>query len=177
MDNRTKIRVCISLLAFFLMAPCFALALPGDADGNGTVDIEDARIIARFVANQIPGLPNPTDADATQDGNVDMEDAFIIAKRVTGNTRIVVVAPRYGPPEPLKLGEVIRIEVFEKFFPFHIKGGTVRIISPSTGYDSDDRALTFEKDGRSLYYHWDTAGLISASDYAITITLDEAEGS
>ena len=172
-------RIPFIILNIFLICflfPFLGYALPGDADGNGAVDIDDARIIARFVVNQIPSLPNPADADATQDGKVGMEDAFIIAKWVTGETRIVVVAPRYGPPEPLRLGEAIRIEVFEKFFPLNITGGTVRIISPSTGYDSGDRALTFEKDGRSLYYHWDTAGLTAADDYDITVNLTDSTG-
>jgi RHS repeat-associated protein len=166
-------------VGIFLICFLFAFsayALPGDADGNGSVDIEDARIIARFIANQIQTLPNPDDADATQDGKVDMEDAFIIAKWVTGETRIVVVAPRYGPPEPLRLGEVIRVEVFEKFFPLNITGGTVRIISASTGYDSGDQPLMFEKDGRSLYYHWDTAGLTAAGDYDIAVNLTDFSG-
>jgi len=168
--------IFVGIFFICFLFPFSAYALPGDADGNGSVDIEDARIIARFVANQIPTLPNPDDADATQDGKVDMEDAFIIAKWVTGETRIVVVAPRYGPPEPLRLGEMIRVEVFEKFFPFNITGGTVRIISASTGYDSGDQSLTFESDGRSLYYHWNTAGLAPASDYEITANLTDSSG-
>lgn len=168
--------IILNIFLICLLFPFLGYALPGDADGNGAVDIDDARIIARFVANQIPALPNPTDADATQDGKVDMEDAFVIAKWVTGETRIVVVAPRYGPPEPLRLGEIIRIEVFEKFFPLNITGGTVRIISPSTGYDSGDQPLTFERDGRSLYYHWNTAGLTAADDYDITVNLTDSSG-
>ena len=86
------------------------------------------------------------------------------------------MAPRYGPPEPLRLGEVIRIEVFEKFFPFNITGGTVRISSANTGYDSGDQTLTFEQNGRSLYYHWNTAGLTSASDYTVSVTLTNTSG-
>jgi YD repeat-containing protein len=176
MSRRTPIIIVAILLSFFLF-PSFGHAIPGDADGNGVVDIEDARTIARFVVTQIPDLPNPIDADATQDGNVDMEDAFIIAKWITGETRIVVVAPRYGPAELLRLGDSIRIEVFEKFFPFNITGGTVRITSASTGYDSGDRLLTFESDGRSLYYHWDTAGLTSAPDYEVYVNLTHSGGS
>jgi len=79
--------IFVGIFFICFLFPFSAYALPGDADGNGSVDIEDARIIARFVANQIPTLPNPDDADATQDGKVDMEDAFIIAKWVTGEIR------------------------------------------------------------------------------------------
>jgi len=75
-----------------------------------------------------------------------------------------------------RLGEMIRVEVFEKFFPFNITGGTVRIISASTGYDSGDQPLTFERDGRSLYYHWNTAGLTAAGDYDIAVNLTDFSG-
>ncbi|MFH1702232.1 MAG: RHS repeat-associated core domain-containing protein [Nitrospirota bacterium] len=169
-----KIRILSLLIGIFLIFFAFALtayAIPGDADGNGQVDLDDAKAIARFVVNQIPSIPNPTDADANQDGKIDMEDAFIIAKKVTGQTRIVVVAPLNGSSDIFRQGTTIRIEVFEKFFPFNITGGTVRIRSASTGYDSGDQPLTFERDGRSLYYHWNTAGLSVASDYAITVSL------
>ena len=40
-----------------LVFPRNALAIPGDADGNGVVDLGDARIIARFLVNQIPAIP------------------------------------------------------------------------------------------------------------------------
>lgn len=162
--------ILLNIILIFLF-PFSAFAIMGDADGNGVVDMEDARTIARYVVHQIPAIPNPADADANQDGKIDMEDAFIIAKKVTGQTRIVVVSPLNGSPEVLRQGAIIRIEVFEKFFPFNITGGTVRIHSASTGYDSGDLPLTFERDGRSLYYHWNTAGLAVASDYAITVNL------
>lgn len=162
--------ILLNIILIFLF-PFSAFAMMGDADGNGVVDMEDARTIARYVVHQIPAIPNPTGADANQDGKVDMEDAFIIAKKVTGQTRIVVVAPLNGSSNILRQGAIIRIEVFEKFFPFNITGGTVRIRSASTGYDSGDQPLTFERDGRSLYYHWNTAGLAVASDYAITVNL------
>ncbi|MBA4368069.1 MAG: hypothetical protein C0403_10590 [Desulfobacterium sp.] len=166
--------IIVSVLLFCFLFPLTGYTLPGDADGNNSVDMEDARLIARFVANQILSLPHPVDADATQDGKVDMEDAFIIAKWITGETRIVVVAPRHGRSDKLQIGNMIRIEVFEKFFPFNIKGGTVRITSESSGYDSGDRPLTFEHNGRSLFYHWDTGGLDAVSDYKITVQLSKA---
>lgn len=148
-----------------------SLAVSGDADGNGVVDVDDARFIALYLTHQISSLPNPADANATQDDKVDMEDAFIIAKKATGQTRFVVVAPAFGSPEITRVGQALRIQVFEKFFPFNITAGTVRIRSLSTGYDSGDKPLTFEKDGRSLYYHWDTAGLKAVTDYQITVNL------
>lgn len=176
MKSKLPLRLTAILLLSFLL-PVTAYAIPGDADGNGVVDLEDARTIARFLAGQIPAIPNPKDADANQDGKIDMEDAFIISKKVTGQTRIVVVAPLNGSPDVLRLGAIVRIEVFEKFFPFNITGGKVRIQSANTGYDSGDQTLTFERDGRSLYYHWNTAGLTPASDYAISVNLTSRTGS
>jgi RHS repeat-associated protein len=167
--------LAIMILICFL-SPIYAQAIPGDADGNEILDIEDARTIAKFVAGQIADIPNPVDADVNQDGKIDLEDAFIIAKRLTGQTRIVVVAPLNGSPDAIRLGSIVRIEVFEKFFPFNITGGTVRIQSAGTGYDSGDQPLTFERNGRSLYYHWNTAGLVAATDYAINVSLNNASG-
>lgn len=147
-------------------------ALPrGDVDGNGVVDMEDARLVARFVLGQVDSLPNPDAADATQDGEITMEDALAIAQSVTGISRVVVVGPVHGLPGKAQVGSRVLIEVFEKFFPYEVTGGTVRVTSPSTGYDSGDRHLTFEQDGRSLYYHWDTSGRAPAPDYEVFVNL------
>jgi hypothetical protein len=135
------------------------------------VNIEDARTIARFLTKQIPAIPNPANADANQDGVIDMEDAFAIAQWVTGQSRFIVVAPDYGRADARHVGRTLRIDVFERFFPLNITGGTVRIKSTSTGYDSGAKALSFERDGRSLYYRWDTTGLVHAKDYSITVSL------
>src|ERR1017187_4794437 len=88
-----------SLFLGLAVAPLFARAgIPGDADGNGVVNLDDARTIARYLTKQIPSIPNPADADATQDGVIDMEDAFAIAQWVTGQSRFIVVPPDYGNP-------------------------------------------------------------------------------
>ena len=86
--RRTIPVVFISTVLMWLVFPISGHTLPGDADGNGTVNLEDARTIARFLVNQIPILPNPADADATQDGKVDMEDAFIIVRQLTGQSAV-----------------------------------------------------------------------------------------
>lgn len=167
-------RVFFSIMMALVMglAPAsVSYALSGDADGNGTLNMDDARIIARYLSHQVSVLPSPADADATQDGKVDMEDAFVIAKQQTGQSRIVVVAPQYGSPATTRAGDTLRIQVFEKFFPFNITGGTVRIQSASSAYDSGDKPLTFDRDGRSLYYYWNTTGLKAAADYQITVNL------
>ena len=169
----------LSLVGLFilLLLPTISFALLGDADGNGVLDLDDSRIIARFVVNQIPVVPNPGEADATQDGVIDMVDAFVIAQKVSGQSRIIVVAPYFGYSDELLVGDIIRIQVFERFFPLNTVGGTVRIQSASTGYDSGELPLVFEYTGLSLYYHWNTAGLASAADYAITISLTDSSSS
>jgi len=167
----------ISYMRIFLIClvvPVVAYPDIGDVDDDGTVDINDAQCIARFLTGQISAIHNLSNADVTQDDKVDMDDAFTIAKHLAGQSRIVTVGSRYGPSNVLQIGDTVRIEVFEKFAPFNITGGIVSIRSLSTGYESGDQSLTFERNGRSLYYHWDTAGLIPASDYEITIELAES---
>lgn len=149
-------------------------ASQGDVDGNGIVEMEDARLVARYVVGQIDTLPYPENADATEDGEITIEDALAIAQRVTGLSRVVITTAKYGLPGKTYVGGLMRIEVFERFFPFHVTGGTVRIKSTSTGYDSGEQPLSFERNGRSLYYHWNTSGLAPASDYEIYVALTES---
>ena len=148
---------------------------PGDADGNGIVDMDDARIIARYVSGQIEALPNPENADVTQDGEITIDDGFTIAQRVSGSSRILIAGPRDGFPGMSQTGTIVRIEVFEKFYPHEVISGTVRITSQTTGYDSGDQPLTFERDGRSLYYNWYTGNLSPASDYKFSVSINESE--
>ena len=160
------------------LEPLVRLALQaprGDVDGNGVVDLEDARLVTQYVVGETDTLPYPENADATQDGEITVEDALAIAQRVVGRSRVVTATAEYGLPGKIYAGSLIRVEVFERFFPFYVTGGTVRIKSPSTGYDSGDQPLIFERDGRSLYYHWDTGGLSPAPDYEIHVTLTESE--
>lgn len=149
--------------------------IPGDADGNGIVDMDDARIVARYVSGQIEALPSPENADVTQDGEITIDDGFTIAQRVSGNSRIVITGPKDGFPDRSQTGTIVRIEVFEKFYPHEVISGTVRIISQTTGYDSGDQPLTFERDGKSLYYNWYTGGLNPTDDYKISVSINESE--
>lgn len=144
----------------------------GDVDGNGEVDLEDARLLARFVVGQVNNLPKKYNADVTQDREITVEDALTISQRVSGETMIVVAGPVYGLPGKATVGSTVRIEVFEHFAPYEVTGGTTRIASSSTGYDSGEQLLTFEQNGRSLYYHWDTGGLVPASDYEVFVSLN-----
>lgn len=168
----------IRIFCFFaLLLSALAFAETGDVDNNGAVDLDDARQIARYLVGQIPSLEKPENGDVNYDDVVDMQDAFTIAMKVTGKSRIVVASPRYGIQDKLNVGQTIRIEVFEKFAPYQIQGGTVRIVSASTGYDTGELSLIFERDGRSLYYHWDTSGLTPASDYQIFVHIYETSQS
>lgn len=148
-------------------------ALPsGDVDGNGVVDIEDSRLVNKYIVGQIDSLPHPENADATEDGEITIEDVLAIAQRVNGRSHVTVVGLEYGLARKIYPGSPVRIEVFERFFPSEITSGTIRIKSPNTGYDSGDIPLIFEDDRQSLYYHLDTAGLIAWSDYEVSVKLE-----
>lgn len=148
-------------------------ALPsGDVDGNGVVDIEDSRLVNQYMVGQIDSLPHPENADATEDGEITIEDVLAIAQRVNGRSHVTVVGLEYGLPGKIYPGFPVRIEVFERFFPSEITSGTIRIKSPSTGYDSSDMPLIFEDDRQSLYYHLDTSGLTTESDYEVWVKLE-----
>lgn len=149
---------------------------PGDVDGNGVVDLEDARLVNQYVVGQMDLLPHPENADATEDGEITIEDMLAIAQRATGRSSVVVAGSEYGLPGKIYPGSPVRIEVFERFFPSEVTGGTVRIKSSSTGYDSGDQPLTFEGDGKSLYYHMDISGLVPVSDYTVWVKLIRPEG-
>jgi len=62
-----------------------ASSLNGDVDGDGIVDIDDARKIAKYVVG-LPGYQdiNTDAADVTGDGIVDISDAMYLAKHVIG---------------------------------------------------------------------------------------------
>ncbi len=174
--KRKFFHLLCACLGIGVLFPIYAHALSGDADGNGILDLDDSRTIARYLVDQIPEIPNAAEADATQDGLIDMADAFAVAQKVSGQSRIVVVAPHYGHSGELLVGDIVRIEVFERFFPLNITGGTVRIKSANTGYDSGDQSLAFENTGRSLYYHWNTAGLEASVNYEIFVALTNPVG-
>ncbi len=166
----------VLFLTFFLTSSGIWAGVLGDVDNNGIVAMDDARFLARYLVNEEITLPSVENADATQDGEITLDDAFTIAKQVSGQSRIVVASTQYGDGRNLRIGELIRVEVFEHFYPLKITGGTIQIESTSTDFDSGILPLTFEESGRSLYYNWDTVGLAKANDYAITINLITASG-
>jgi len=96
------LRKLIVILLILNLLPCWSLVHAdselklGDVDGNGIVDSEDAKLVAKYVVGQIDVLPNQANADATQDGNITIEDALAIAQEATGRSQIVVAMPEYG---------------------------------------------------------------------------------
>ena len=52
----------------------------------------------------------------------------------------------------------------------------MRISSALQSYNSGDLPLTFETDGRSLFYLWNTGNLKESSDYTVDITLRDKYG-
>lgn len=103
MDTRSVCKLAAMVICGLVLSSN-ATAIPGDADGSGVVDMDDARAIARYVLGGLGALPNAPDADATQGGTVDMQDAFAIATRLTGQSRILEVAPRHGHADALQVG-------------------------------------------------------------------------
>ncbi len=162
-------------LLIFLIVPISLTAMSGDIDNNGVVEEEDARLLTRYLSGEVSAVFDHVDADVTSDGIVDMEDAFAIAKRATGRTKIIVISPKYGSPNNLRIGSTIRIEIFEKFKPYRFQTGVVSIKSESTEYDSGERRMYRSYGSQSLYYHWNTRGLEPASDYIITVTTSDGE--
>ncbi|HJW93075.1 MAG TPA: RHS repeat-associated core domain-containing protein [Thermoanaerobaculia bacterium] len=101
------------------------------------------------------------------------EDTFVLQSGVRfravpegGRRRAMGRAERY------QTGDTVRLSVTDRENPFKIAGATLRIRSLSTGYDSGEQRLTFEHDGRSLYYQWRTATLKPAGDYHVSATIE-----
>jgi len=178
MVSRACAVVLILSLLVLQIPPIHAqVTVPGDVDGNGDLELADARLLVSYVVGKTTGLPNPGVADVTQDGEIRVDDALAIAQRVTGQSRIVMAHGQYGASTSTFAGDVVRIGVFERFMPFNVTGGTARVVSASTGYDSGEMQLVFERDGRSLYCLWNTSGMDPAVDYQIYVNLTEASTS
>jgi len=153
-------------------AVCDAMVL-GDVNGDGVVTDADAQMILDWLAGKVPALTCPANADANQDGVITEADAQVIKERVRGRSRILTVNLEGGLPGEIYTGGIVEIGAKEAFFPFYVKSGTARIQSPSTGYDSGDQTMVFQTDGRSLYWHWQTGGLPEASDYLISVSMNQ----
>ena len=69
-------------------------------------------------------------------------------------------------------GSMVRIDVDQPTSGPKFVSGTIRITSPSQGYDSGLQQLLFG----SIFYMWDTTSLNPASDYIVEINLTDANG-
>lgn len=151
--------------------------LAGDVDGNGTVDEADVRALRAALAQ---GAREPSllpSADVTQDGRVQDDDAEVLVRRVAGQpTLLALAAPRHVADDRLEVGDAIRVGAAETFRPFDVESGSVRITSASQRYDSGEQALVFERDGRSLYWTWDTALRSPAPDYTAVLRVRRRGG-
>ena len=157
-----------------LAASCAAGATPlGDVNGDGVVTQEDAAQIQAWLAGTVAALGCPANADANQDGLITSLDADAISQRVAGTSRTLGVSLEGGLPGKIYLGGTVEIGIRENFYPFLVKSGTVRIRSASANYDTQSQPMVFQADGRSLYWHWQTSGLPHASDYQITVSLNQ----
>lgn len=63
--------VCI-----FVVPP--ARALKGDANGDGQVNVQDARLVADYLVGNVLSLPQPADADVNGDGRISTADSVLI---------------------------------------------------------------------------------------------------
>lgn len=98
--KKTKVLFfCWLLLCLcFFSQTAFSL-IYGDADNNGTVNIVDALVTARYVAGLIPASAiNLEAADAYKDGNVTISDALVIARY----TIKLITALPYSTPTPTR---------------------------------------------------------------------------
>ncbi|MBN2532509.1 MAG: hypothetical protein JXB88_06430, partial [Spirochaetales bacterium] len=57
---------------------------PGDVNGDGTVDIVDALLVAQYYVGLDPAGFIPGNADTNCDGNIDIVDALLIAQYYVG---------------------------------------------------------------------------------------------
>jgi hypothetical protein len=65
-------------------APTIAPSLKGDANGNGTVDIVDALLIAQYYVGSNPIGFIAANADTNCSGGIDIVDALLVAQRYVG---------------------------------------------------------------------------------------------
>jgi len=153
-----------------------AFGLNGDVNGDGVVDIQDSRMIGKYLTGQVSSIPNSVNADATQDGQVNMEDAFAIAKHVAGQSRILQTYVRHAQSSAFHTGDPVCVRISEHFFPFSVTNASVRIRSEKNGYDSSPQPLAFEQDGRALYFNWPTSLREPSDDYKADLTTYDVSG-
>jgi YD repeat-containing protein len=163
------------LIALAFLSAAFA-STPGDVDGDGSVTMQDARLLALFLDGSISSLPNPENADFDQNGVIDLQDAFAIAQSVSGLPRIPLAEVDSGYGNRFPVGAMISAKVINRDIFQSSAAGVIEIQGAGGAYDSGQQNLTFSQDGRTLYYHWATYGLKPASDYQVTTTIKDSNG-
>ena len=64
--------------------------LPGDADEDGAVDLQDVVVITRWLAGGWNVTINETNSDVNRDGVVDLKDAVLIRRFLAGGWNVVL---------------------------------------------------------------------------------------
>lgn len=170
---RASLQSIVFLAILALAAPrgeAKAATDPGDANGDGNLDMEDVRHVLQFLVHEVP-LADTNAADASQDGRIDVDDAFIIARHLGGESLVIYVDTPFGGTRVFEAGSMLVVRAYESFFPTSVTSGTVRIQSESTGYDSGIQPMTLVPNQRSYLFHWDTLTALPAADYVVRVTI------
>jgi hypothetical protein len=75
-QDKSKITAPASTTPYPTQAP----SVCGDVNGNGTIDIIDARLVAQYYVGLGPASFNAQQADVDASGTIDIVDALLIAK-------------------------------------------------------------------------------------------------
>jgi len=71
-------------LAICVFVVSTAHALKGDANGDGQVNVQDARLVADYLVGNVLSIPRPVDADVSGDGQITTADALLILQFAKG---------------------------------------------------------------------------------------------
>lgn len=69
-------------ICVFVVSP--AHALKGDANGDGQVNVQDARLVADYLVGNVLSIPRPADADVSGDEQITTADALLILQFAKG---------------------------------------------------------------------------------------------
>jgi len=62
----------------------YSAVLPGDADGNGVVDLADVVLVLRIVGGITPAAPVVVESDVNGDGRIGLEEAVYALRIAAG---------------------------------------------------------------------------------------------
>ena len=110
-------------------------------------------------------------AASTARSQTALPDLLSRAEKATGRPRIVIASSERALPGICIAGTVVRISVLDRSVPDLAAGGTVRIVSHGSRYDSGYQPLFLDAARRTMFFHWDTAGVPPADDYQVFIRL------